>query len=89
MNNFKDWFQTFLDEKNLPFEVWEIQDADGNTHIVDSGIVIEAILQATHPAEQEKIKNILVLIDFRNGSANHFFHHLATGIINNYQKAYL
>ena len=87
MDNFTDWFNTFLNEKNLPFEVWEIQDAERNTHIIDSGVVVEAILQATSAAEQEKIKNILVQIDFRNGDINHFFHHLATGIVNQYEGA--
>lgn len=87
MGNFIDWFNTFLNEKNPPFESWEIVDDEGNTHIIDSGIVVETILQATAPAEQEKIKNILVLIDFRNGDVNHFFHHLATGIVNQYEEA--
>lgn len=88
MDNFIEWFNTFLNEKNLLFEVWEIVYAEGNTHFIDSGVVVETILQATAPAEQEKIKNILVKIDFRNGGVNHFFfHHLATGIVNQYQEA--
>ena len=87
MNNFTDWFNTFLNEKNLPFEIWKIKDAAGNTHIIDSDIVVETILQATQPAEQEKIRNILVRIDFKNGSVNHFFKHLATGIVNQYSEA--
>ena len=87
MANFTDWFNTFLNEKNLPFEVWEIVDAEGNAHIIDSGIITENILQATSSAEQAKIKDILVQIDFRNGSVNHFFHHLATGIVNQYEGA--
>ena len=85
MDKFTDWFNKFLSEKSPPFEVWNIKDADGNTHIIDSGIVAETILQASSPAEQEKIKYILVQIDFRNGSVNHFFHHLATGIVNQYE----
>ena len=56
MNCFADWFNTFLEEKDLPFKVWEIEDSEGNTHIIDSDFVIETILQATTAGEQEKIK---------------------------------
>ncbi len=85
MNNFTNWFNTFLQEKNLPLEVWNIKDASGSTHIIDSDIVVETILQATSTQEQKKIQCILVQIDFKNGSVNHFFHHLATGIVNQYE----
>ena len=87
MNSFADWFNTFLEEKDLPFMIWEIEDAEGNIHIIDSDFVVETILQATTAEEQEKIKNIIVQIDFRNGDINHFFHHLAVGIVNNYGES--
>jgi len=83
-SNINLWFDTFLDEKNLPYVVWEIVDRAGMTHFIDSDFVIETIQNA--PAEeQKKIKEIIVKIDFHNGDVNHFFRHLAKGIVNEYE----
>jgi hypothetical protein len=87
MNNksFNTWFDTFLDEKNLPYASWEITDRAGTVHFIDSDVVIEAIKNA--PAqEQKEIKNIIVKIDFHNGDENYFFRHLAHGIVEQYQE---
>ena len=83
MSTFNDWFQIFLDEKNLPYASWEIQDETGTTNFIDNDVVIETI-KNTSTAEQSKIRDILVQIDFRNGEVNHFFHHLATGLVSQY-----
>ncbi|MBU1566853.1 MAG: hypothetical protein KJ630_14675 [Proteobacteria bacterium] len=84
-NKFNTWFSTFLDEKNLPYVAWEIVDRAGNTHFIDCEAVIETIKNA--PTEElKKIKNIIVQIDFRNGDVNHFFRHLAHGIVEQYQE---
>lgn len=83
MDKFNQWLTTFLDEKELPVESWEIVDSTGNTHFIDSEVVIEHIKIAPEN-EQSQIKDILVQIDFRNGSINHFFKHLATGLITQY-----
>ena len=82
---FTEWFETFIAEKNLPFVDWEIQAEDGQMHFLHSGVVIEHIL-ATSRDEQTKIKNIIVKIDFANGDVNHFFKHLATGLVAQYGK---
>jgi hypothetical protein len=76
---FKNWFETFLDEKALPFKSWEIQ-VDGEIHFIDSDVVIEAILNAPEH-EQKAIKEMIVKIDFVNGNVNDYFKHLATGLI--------
>lgn len=76
---FKNWFETFLEEKGLPFQAWEIEHA-GVTHIIDSTVVIEAILTAPHH-EQAAIKNMIVRIDFVNGDVNDYLKHLAKGLI--------
>lgn len=83
MDKFNQWFTTFLNEKELPVASWEIVDSTGDTHIIDSEVVIEHIKIASEN-EQSQIKDILVQIDFRNGDINHFFHHLATGLITQY-----
>lgn len=80
--NFNKWFDTFLEEKELPYAAWEIETAD-NVHMIDSDFVVEAIKSApVH--EQAKIKNTIVKIDFCNGDVNHFFEHLANALVANY-----
>lgn len=79
MITFVKWFETFLEEKQAPVVSWEIENQNGVNYI-DSEVVIEHI-KATSPKEQAKIKNILVLIDFKNGDINHFFEHIAKGLV--------
>ena len=79
MTNFTKWLETFLEEKNAPHKAWEIE-ANGTTHFIDSDVVIEAI-KTTSGQEQAQIKNTLVMIDFKNGDINHFFKHLAHGLV--------
>lgn len=82
MTNFNKWFETFLNEKDLPYQSWEIEH-DGQTHYIDSDVVVEAVKGA--PAhEQASIKNTIVKIDFMNGDVNHFFRHLAGALVANY-----
>lgn len=82
MAAFTKWFETFLDEKNLPVANWEIEADNGVVHMIDSEVVIEAIKGA--PAnEQAAIKTTIVKIDFVNGDVNHFFKHLATALVAN------
>jgi len=84
-NRFNSWFDTFLEEKNLRYTAWDIVDSNGNTHFIDSDVVIDAIKNAS-TEEQRKIKEIIVKIDFRNGDVNHFLQHLAQGLIEQYQE---
>ena len=81
MSAFDKWFETFLEEKNLPYESWEIIDKNDTTHFIDSDVVIEAMKSAS-PDEKVSIKKIIIKIDFMNGDVNHFFKHLAAGIVN-------
>ena len=87
-NRFNSWFDTFLEEKNLPYSSWDFIDRAGTTHFIDSDVVIETIKNASSE-DQKKIKNIIVQIDFRNGDVNHFFQHLAQGIVEQYQEEVL
>lgn len=84
-SNFNSWFSTFLDEKNLPYVAWEIVDRAGMTHFIDTDVVKETIKNAS-TEDQQKIKNIIVQIDFHNGDMNHFFRHLAQGMVEQYQE---
>ena len=80
---FIKWFETFLDEKNLPLQLWEIEGEEGNVHLIDSGVVITNI-KMCHPNDQAKIKDTIVKIDYINGDVNHYFHHMAKGLVANY-----
>ena len=83
MSNFNNWFNTFIDEKDVPYSIWEIEATDDTIHVIDSDAVIEAIKGA--PAhEQNGIKAIIVKIDFMNGNVNDYFRHLAQALVNNY-----
>ena len=83
MSNFNNWFNTFIDEKDVPLAIWEIEATDGTVHMIDSDVVIEAIKGA--PAhEQNGIKAVIVKIDFMNGNVNDYFRHLAQALVNNY-----
>lgn len=79
---FIKWFETFLEEKQLPYQSWEIE-TDSGLHLIDTEVVIENIKNA-HIQEQIRIKKMLLVIDFWNENVNDFFKHLATGLANNY-----
>ncbi len=83
MNNteFDKWFDTFLEEKNLPSVEWEIDDDMGFTNFINSDVIIETI-KGTTLSEKIKIKDMIVKIDFVNGDVNDYFKHLARGLVN-------
>lgn len=80
MNGFKKWFETFLTEKNLPYESWELISKNGKLNIIDTDVVIEHVKIAPNH-EQKQIKEMMVKIDFRNGNINHFFKRLAEAMV--------
>jgi hypothetical protein len=80
MNGFNKWFETFLTEKNLPYESWEMESQNGTFNIIDSDVVIEHIKIAPDH-EQKAIKEMIVKIDFKNGNVNDFFKHLAGALV--------
>jgi len=83
MTQFQKWFDTFLSEKELPYEAWDLTAKDGTPHHIDSDVVIEAIKGASSQ-EQESIKAMVVKIDFVNGNVNHYFQHLAQALVSRY-----
>ena len=71
--------ETFFEEKNIPFTQWEIEH-NGETHFIDSDVVIEAIL-ATKGMERSKIAGTLFALDFKNASIVDYLHFLAKCMI--------
>ena len=71
--------ETFFEEKNIPFTQWEIEH-NGQTHFIDSNVVIEAIL-STKGMERSKIAGTLFALDFKNASIVDYLRFLAECMI--------
>jgi hypothetical protein len=79
------YFDRFFEEKDLPYQEWEIEDKDGLTHFIDSDVVIEAIKNAPEH-EQAAIEKMLTRIDFVNGDVLDYLHHLAKALVANWSE---
>lgn len=71
--------KTFFEEKQIPFTQWEIEH-NGETHLIDSDVVIEAIL-STEGMERSKIAGTLFALDFKNASIVDYLRFLAECMI--------
>jgi hypothetical protein len=71
--------ERFFEEKDIPFTTWEIEH-NGETHFIDSDVVIEGIL-ATQGNERSKIAGVLFSLDFKNASIVDYLHFLAKCMI--------
>ena len=78
-NNFKQWLDTFISEKNLPMEDTFTIEKNNNLNIMTYKTIYEHILIA-NDQEQKQIKNTIVKIDFLNGNVLDFFKHLGNAI---------
>lgn len=67
--SFYDWFTRLIEEKELDMSEF---CTDG----IQVGDVCQAICDAP-ASEQEKVKNILIMLDFNNKDMLHFFNYLA------------
>ena len=72
--------KTFFEEKQLEDRIYTV-DHGSKTHVVESGFVINLILNHTSEGEKEQIWPILSKLDFRNGNIHHFLEHLAKGYV--------
>lgn len=79
MNNFNNWLDTFIDEKNInKDDTFEI-NKNGTLNIISYGSIIDHI-KITSKQEQEQIKKTILKIDFFNGDVLHFFRHLGQAL---------
>lgn len=78
-NNFKQWLDTFISEKNLPMEDTFTIEKNNNLNIMTYKTIYEHMLIA-NDQEQKKIKDTIVKIDFLNGNVLDFFKHLGNAI---------
>ena len=83
MATITSWINTFIEEKGVNLE----ESFEVNTgqlyHLMNYGVVVEAI-KAASSNEQAVIKDMLVRIDFRNGSVAHYLRHLGEGLARQY-----
>jgi hypothetical protein len=79
MTNINKWLDVFVEEKGINLErAFEFTTED-TWNYMPVGAVIEFIKNL--PINQQiKIKNTLVIIDFKNGNVYHFLEYIAKGI---------
>lgn len=80
------YLNNFFTEKNIPYEMFEIQDSEGLTHFIDTDYVIEAIL-STSTKEQQVISQTLRKLDFFNRPIGDYLKYLASALVSRYNKA--
>lgn len=84
----KENLKRFFEEKKLDNKLYKIE-YEGITHFIESDFIVNLILNATSPQEQKEVRNIITMIDFKNGDIHDFLKHLAKGyIVNNYSKTH-
>jgi len=79
---FQSWLETFMNEKEIDLDQSIDFDHEGTFHMMTVGVVVEHMMVASSQ-EQAQIKNVLVMIDFKNGDVLHFINHLAKGLAAN------
>ena len=74
----RNYLETLISEKGLDLEgtIIEVEGQDWGLNIIELGAVVDYIM-ASGPANQAKVKDTLVKIDFHNGDVMHFFKHVA------------
>lgn len=79
MSRFDNWLNTFIEEKGIDLEeTFEVEGPSG-TNFMSLEIVVEAIKSAPSQ-EQKKIKDMMVMIDFKNAKIEPYLKHLAQEI---------
>lgn len=71
--------EKFFQEKEIPYQQWEIEH-EGQTHIIDSETVIEAIL-SSKGKERVQIGGTLFRLDFANAPIIDYLKFLAECMI--------
>ena len=77
---FDEWLDTLVEEKGYDVENCFYIDGETGVNIISLSVVIESI-KNTCQSEKIKIKDMLVKIDFLNGSCLHYFKHLASALV--------
>ena len=76
MNGTERYLQNYFNEKEIPFQLFEITAPNGLIHFIDTDAVKECILN-TGMGEKLAIANALKKIDYYNASVTDYFKFLA------------
>jgi hypothetical protein len=81
-NTFRNYLTVLLKEKGISLEhTFEIpSDSIWGNHLVPMEVVIEFIESLDKPT-QSKIKETLVMIDFKNGNVLHYMEYITKGMV--------
>jgi hypothetical protein len=80
MTAFQKWLDTFVEEKGIDRErVFDFTEGDV-WHYMPVGAVLDFLRNEANRADQSNAKQIIVMIDFKNGDVYHFLRHLAHGL---------
>lgn len=79
MQTFKQYFDTYLEEKGIDQETLMCFDTESGANFMPVSVVVERTAMLPKPV-QKKIKHNLVMIDFKNGDPMHFIQFMAVGI---------
>ena len=82
-----EYLYNFFSEKKIREQMYEKEDQNGVAHIISTEVVVEFISK-TKGGERKKIEQTLRMIDFKNGSVEHFIEHLANAIANLYGSSW-
>jgi hypothetical protein len=76
---FDRWIDTFISEKGIdPEETFEVEGPSGMNEI-PYGVIIEH-MKITSPEEQKQLKNMIVMLDFKNADIRKYLRHLGQAI---------
>ncbi len=81
----KTYLTNFFEEKQINYQLFEIKDANGLTHLIDTEFVIEAIFNASMN-EQQVISHTLRKLDFYNQPITDYLKHLATALVQKFNQ---
>lgn len=76
MNGTNRYLKNYFDEKEIPFQIFEVKDDNGLTHMVSTDVIIECI-KATGMGEKLAIANTLKKLDYYNTGTEKYFKFLA------------
>ena len=85
MNTAKTYLTNFFEEKEISYQQFEITDENGLLHIIDTEIVIEAIMNCSIK-EQFLISDTLRKIDFHNGNVVEYLKFLAEALVQKFAQ---
>ncbi|MDP2386448.1 MAG: hypothetical protein Q8M29_08750 [Bacteroidota bacterium] len=81
----KQFLHNFFEEKNTPYQLFEILDTDGLTHFIDTDFVIQAIFKAPIN-EQQVISQTIRKLDFYNQPITDYLKFLAEVLIKKFNN---